>query len=433
MRHFLHFFYILILLSGLTGSINSCQSKAEPKLVPIDAATYFKSGTNIPLPDAKFQVTEQRIARGDYLANGILKCFSCHSDAWNSHPGDSLFEARKGSGRKMFETDSTLLYSMNITPDTLTGIGSYTDAEITNAIRKGIGKDGRKLADMPTLGHAQLTNEDVVALVVYLRSLKPIEKEIPKRKFTKMMEAGMNFDPFLSVTDTLLPEPNMSDLLERGKYLASIGVCVGCHTAFEGGKPKLFAGGTTYDTREGLLYSPNISSDSTGISKWTKASFIELIKTGKSGTLHDVMPWRYYNTMTDDDLTAIYLALKQTYPVKHQVAKGYDATYCVVCNTTHGLGNTNTSIVLQPTADSISEDISGTYNSLLTSDVVQIEKRDDKYIATAFGIPSELVPIANDYYYADNLYAPIRFIKDGETITGLKIKTLFNNPYKKQE
>ncbi|MGJ5641310.1 hypothetical protein [Formosa sp. S-31] len=431
MKRLFHTISLSLMAIAIMILLISCHSKNDRLIPQPDAAQYFKTGTNIPLPDARFQITEQRIARGAYLANGILQCFSCHSNFYKSEPGDSLFEARKGAGVSMMKkTDSLWLYSMNITPDTLTGIGSYSDAEVATAIRKGIGKDGRKLARMPVYDYMQLTNEDLVSVVVYLKTLNPVNKTIPKRKLTQSMEDRIESDPFRQVTDTLLPEPDMNNPLERGKYLVNIGHCLTCHTNWEGRSQFFYAGGLSIGTREGNVYSTNITSDSSGIGSWTKQDFIDVIKTGKSGTLSKVMPWKYFQIMTDEDLGAIYQALKSTPPVKHLVANGVEPTYCEVCHTKHGLGAANTSADIKSVNGLPWEDISGTYKSILNADTVNIDKKGDTFITTIFGNEVKLIPIAENYY-SMGMYAPIRFTKTGTEITGFQFDDLSNNFYKK--
>src|ERR1700761_6558822 len=69
-----------------------------------------------------------------------------------------------------------------------------------------------------------------------------------------------------------------ADLLQRGKYLTEAADCQACHTA-AGGKP--FAGGRSFDTGFGILYSPNITADKdTGIGTWSDADFIRAVHQG---------------------------------------------------------------------------------------------------------------------------------------------------------
>src|SRR5260370_34843397 len=62
-------------------------------------------------------------------------------------------------------------YSANLTP---TGIGSWTDAQIIRAIQQGVAPDGHRLAPaMPYQAYAQLSPEDLRAIIAYLRTLTP--------------------------------------------------------------------------------------------------------------------------------------------------------------------------------------------------------------------------------------------------------------------
>jgi mono/diheme cytochrome c family protein len=69
-------------------------------------------------------------------------------------------------------------YPSNLTPDTETGIGSWTDAQIKDAIRSGTGDEGESLCStMPKF--AALSDAEVTDLVAFLRSLASVDKEVP--------------------------------------------------------------------------------------------------------------------------------------------------------------------------------------------------------------------------------------------------------------
>ena len=112
-----------------------------------------------------------------------------------------------------------------------------------------------------------------------------------------------------------------SNLIERGKYLSTMGDCVACHTA-PGGKP--FAGGLKMDTPFGPIYTPNISPDKeTGIGSWSDDEFYRAMHAGigKSGEyLYPVFPFPWYTNVTRDDVTAIKAYIFST-PAIHNVNK----------------------------------------------------------------------------------------------------------------
>jgi cytochrome c5 len=95
------------------------------------------------------------------------------------------------------------------------------------------------------------------------------------------------------------------DIVKKGEYLAKASDCMACHTA-HGGKP--FAGGLGIETPFGAFFSPNITADDeTGIGKWTDQQFIDAVREGhgSQGNEFPVMPYVYYNKMSNADVLAI--------------------------------------------------------------------------------------------------------------------------------
>jgi hypothetical protein len=70
----------------------------------------------------------------------------------------------------------------NLTSDTETGLGSWSDDEIKRAITKGILKDGTRLLPFPMdwASFSTLTPSDLDAIVAYLRTVPPIRNRVPK-------------------------------------------------------------------------------------------------------------------------------------------------------------------------------------------------------------------------------------------------------------
>ncbi|MDX2413025.1 MAG: c-type cytochrome, partial [Woeseiaceae bacterium] len=73
-----------------------------------------------------------------------------------------------------------IVYPPNITPDKETGIGDWSDSQIADAVRAGFGRHaGRRITVMPWQGYAKISQEDVDAIVAYLRSVKPVHHDVP--------------------------------------------------------------------------------------------------------------------------------------------------------------------------------------------------------------------------------------------------------------
>ena len=105
-----------------------------------------------------------------------------------------------------------------------------------------------------------------------------------------------------------------------------------------------FAGGTTIEipgwppvTSANLTPSPN------GIPYYTEEIFLGAIRTGHVGArpISDIMPWRFYRHMTDDDLTSIFAYLKTLPPVDHYVDNALPPGPCARCGRPHGGGERN--------------------------------------------------------------------------------------------
>ena len=98
--------------------------------------------------------------------------------------------------------------------------------------------------------------------------------------------------------------------LERGRQLAALGNCAGCHTA-EGGAA--YAGGRALETPFGTVYATNLTPDpATGIGRWSFSAFQRAMREGVSHDgrmLYPAFPYTAFTRMTDDELTALYAHL----------------------------------------------------------------------------------------------------------------------------
>ncbi|MBT8101062.1 MAG: cytochrome c [Gammaproteobacteria bacterium] len=116
---------------------------------------------------------DDSLAYGTYLGDGLGHCMECHTPMV-----DGAFDfSRTGAGGFIFNKPLGLelaAVSANITPHPELGIGDWTDDEIKTAITRGVSRDGRKLAPVMAFPYYQnISDEDLDALIVYLRSLPP--------------------------------------------------------------------------------------------------------------------------------------------------------------------------------------------------------------------------------------------------------------------
>jgi mono/diheme cytochrome c family protein len=114
--------------------------------------------------------------------------------------------------------------------------------------------------------------------------------------------------------------PASPERVERGRYLAVLGDCAGCHTA-PGGQP--FAGGLPLQTPFGTLVAPNITPDrETGIGAWTEKEFVSTLHNGRGRggeRLYPAMPYPAYTKMSVVDVLAMRAYFLTVAPVSNKV------------------------------------------------------------------------------------------------------------------
>ena len=302
-----------------------------------------------PTSDKPFEVTDARLARGKYLVEGPAHCFHCHTEHDMSVPELPIVQAKKGAGWHMPIPEVGVISARNITPDKETGLGNWTDDEIARAIREGVRKDGTPLFPiMPYEYFAEMSDEDVQSIVVYLRTLTPVKNTPPARELIFPLSVLVNTMP--KPLAGPVPVHAANTAVERGRYLVQLSECQACHTRAADGKPfpgMTFAGGEQFPDPNfpgGKVYSMNITPDPSGIAHYDEKLFMELMRTGRMGgrIVSHIMPLEFFKITTDQDLSDIFAFLKSLPPVKHRISNTDPPTPCPLCKHSHGLGNLNT-------------------------------------------------------------------------------------------
>ena len=291
-----------------------------------------------------FENTPARMERGKYLVENVIGCFFCHSERDWKAEGAPPIEARKGAGAP-FSGGPGKLFAPNITPDKETGVGNWTDDELARAIREGVSRDGHALFPiMPYMNYQKLPDEDLAAVVVYLRSIPPVKNTVEKTKLSFPLNFLVNMMP--QPLEGPVSEPDLSSPVKRGEHLVTLNSCSDCHTPRDKGQPlpgMLLAGGFTLNEPSGETTSANITPDASGISYYDETLFLEVMRTGKvkARQLNPTMPWVGYGKMSDEDLKAIFAYLKSVPAVSHKVDNTEPPTPCKVCKGKHGFGDRN--------------------------------------------------------------------------------------------
>jgi mono/diheme cytochrome c family protein len=404
-RYHLVFFVLATSVIGLT----KCATEVEER------STILLAANARPLRNVKFEATGERIKRGEYLANGILMCMTCHSPRDTTKPGFPPIESRKGSGAILYDTKEARLVSPNITPDKETGAGNWTDDMLARAIREGVGHDGRALS-LPMYWNSfrELSDEDLASVVVYLRTITPVKNKLPKRRFSAEREKELQGKP--QPLQATVAARDLSDLLNRGRYYIGTADCGGCHTGWYKRNPGFFGGGNKLESLHDTSYvfSSNITPHETGLKGWTAKTFINVIRTGKGGMLKPQMPWVAYRNMTDEDLTAVLMALQQLVPVNHRVINGIKETYCEVCEFSHGFGENNKIIAPKaaPFNRSLYPEFVGTYTHPVEGFSFEVTLKNNKLLISEGGPPVELVHVGENRFEALGFPTPVFFRRD---------------------
>lgn len=398
----------LIVLLIIIVSLYKCTSVKE------EENTILLATNTRPLNDIKFTATKERIERGAYLTNGILKCFVCHSPRDTTQPGFPPIESQKGAGDILWDNEKSRMVAPNITPDVETGAGSWTDDMFARAIREGIGHDGRALS-LPMYWNTfrELSDEDLASVIVYLRTLKPVKNKLPKRRLSE--ERELELQKSSSPLTKPVKQQDLSDMITRGRYFIKTADCVGCHTSWYQRNPGFLGGGNKlnkwYDTS--FVFSTNITPDETGLKGWNADMFIRMIRNGKNGTLDPVMPWIAYKNMTDEDLKAIFMALQNAPPVNHKVINSMKPGYCNVCEQEHGYGEHNKIKPISgvPFDRKIYPDFVGKYIHP-EGYAIEVTLTENKLMVSEGGDPVELVPVAENKFEALGFSTPVSFKRD---------------------
>ena len=239
------------------------------------------------------------VARGERLV-AELPCGQCHG----ADLGGNVF-ADAGP--------FALLAGPNLTRGRGGRTPPLTDAEWERAIRHGVRREGTGFIVMPSEVFHVIADDEMSAMIAYLKQLPPVDREVPPTKLRIIGRMVMGVGQLKTAAALAPRTPHVATVdttpgLEYGRYLVAKGGCAACHGAS-------FSGGPAPDPNS----PPTSNITPTGIGHYTEADFIRAMRTGErprgGGVLSEAMPWKHYGRMSDGALRSIYLFLK-TLPSK---------------------------------------------------------------------------------------------------------------------
>ncbi|MGE0171882.1 MAG: cytochrome c [Oligoflexales bacterium] len=271
----------------------------------------FHVTIDAPYPELNIISNAELVSRGEYLVHGPAHCSNCHGDP-TMRTQLLAGEMVPLTGGEHIQLPIASLYPPNLTPHGQTGIGRLSDGQLLRAMRNGINSAGHPM--MPFMPFEELADNDLAAIVAYLRSAKPIDHKVPEPEFNflgKLIRGYLIKPRGPSKTPSKSMSPTNSQ--EYGKYLAyKVANCHGCHT-----NRSLFTGEFTGKHFGGGLELPAIGDPSRTvvspdirpggvIAGWTLEKFIGRFRDLSNNVPGTHMPWGSFSRMTDSDLEAIY-------------------------------------------------------------------------------------------------------------------------------
>lgn len=266
----------------------------------------FNRTYRVQVEPVKVPSDAESIRQGEHIAS-IRGCKACH--------GEDL------SGQIEFEDPMVgTIANANLTGGRGSEVIEYTTEDWVRAVRHGVGRDGKPLLIMPSNQHYSMSDEDLGALLAYIRSLPPVDNELPELQlslFPRLMYVLGPMD-FLVPAELIdhnaarPPAPERGVTAEYGAYLA--GLCSLCHgPGFSGGPIP----GTPPEDPPALNLTP-----AGALQNWTFEEFLTAMRTGATPygrQLRDeFMPYQsLFGEMTDEEWEAIWLFLRTLPPTEY--------------------------------------------------------------------------------------------------------------------
>ena len=203
------------------------------------------------------------IARGEHLVRNVIDCTICHGDDL----GGAVYSSSPAIGT---------VAGPNLTRGKGGVPAGYADIDYVRAIRRGVKPDGRSLIVMPSEVFTHLSQEDLGAVLAFLKQAPPVDREVPKSGFGPVGRALLATGKMNILVAGKTPRQTPVESVPRdttpayGKYIADISGCHGCHGYGLSGGP--VAG------PPGLPPASNLTP--AGIGNWTEADLSRALREG---------------------------------------------------------------------------------------------------------------------------------------------------------
>jgi len=255
---------------------------------------------DVPVPTVVRSSDPDVLARGKHLAESVAPCAAspCH--------GKDL-----AGGEVIDMGPLATLVGSNVTKK----ITDYSDGELARLLHHGVKKDGRSLAFMPVQDFAWLPDDDVTAIVSYLRTVPVVDKVGPPtviktlgkvldRKDQIVLDVARRIDHTSSAR-----AKGATPTVEYGRFLAM--GCQGCHGEH-------FSGGPIPGAPSSVPIPLNLTPHETGLKDWSFEDLNKLLDEGtrKNGKrLDPFMPFEAFGKYDDIERRALWSYLRSLPPL----------------------------------------------------------------------------------------------------------------------
>jgi mono/diheme cytochrome c family protein len=241
------------------------------------------------------------ISRGEHLVKTRVGCNGCH--------GADL------GGRVLIDK---VMVGYWAPPNLTSGAGGVTRgfsaADWDRAVRHGVRHTGQS-SSMPSTEFLNLSDHELSDIVVYVRSLPPVDRTMKPvgigPVFSFVVAFGANSLPAFGIDHQKAHQvepPVEAASVEMGEHIAQ--VCRGCHGEH------LSGGKISGDPNMPIV--ANLTPHETGLKGWTETDFFRALRDGKRKDGTDIlpqMPWKAYGQMNDVELKALWTYLQAVPPV----------------------------------------------------------------------------------------------------------------------
>lgn len=251
--------------------------------------------------------------RGEVLVKGLAACGVCHGQS--SSP-DALL-----TGGRVVEDLYGELKAPNITPGK-SGLYGWTTTEIMEAVRNSVNKDNEDISQGVHKGYLWMSDEDLLSIIGYLKSLPPYENEVERRHVSFISRNTTGFWETKKHVGGYVPSINPADKVPYGQYLTDhLANCAYCHnspsTLLSG---EAYLGGGKRIRRNGVekIAPPLHNGSDSSLSGWSEKDIVRYLKTAMTPENNiiesDFCPTNFYRNASDYELEAIAAYLKTVPP-----------------------------------------------------------------------------------------------------------------------